>query len=114
MVIGGALKRGTSYSITMSFNTPLRDELIQWAGFKWSEDNQYWYREGCRLCVRFVVSEWHAVLLSQKGQEAPYVCKIESLARLITLCLAIDGDDQPLQLQIPSHDRNTDTSLDKN
>lgn len=85
----------------MTQDTPLRKEVIEWAGYKYLPERDIWWRDaGHVLLKEYPEGIWHALLIAEAGQESPVICQVETISRLILLCLAIDGDALPLQFQI--------------
>jgi hypothetical protein len=82
--------------------TPLRKDLVRWCGYKYDKEKDFYWREGSTVLLRvYTTGEWIAYLAAQPGKENPFLCTISGLGQLTLLCLAIDGDDQPLIIKIP-------------
>lgn len=84
-------------------NTPLRQDVVGWAGFKYLPERDIWWRgQGHVLLKEYPDGKWYALLIAEVGKEPPFICEVQTIGRLILLCLAIDGDALPLQFQIPT------------
>jgi hypothetical protein len=82
--------------------TPLRKELVEWCGYHYRKEHNIWWRDRGHVLLReYEEGFWAAHLIWQDPLNAPFLCHIESLGRLILLCLAIDGDAYPIEFKIP-------------
>ena len=78
-------------------STPLREELIKWAGYKFNKKIDMWVKNNSKILLKkFENEKWHAYLIAEVGKEKPYLCEILNLQHLILLSLVLDGDIFPL------------------
>jgi hypothetical protein len=82
--------------------TPLRQELIEWCGFQYDADKNRFFRpSGIVNLRRFMGTSgnvWEAFILAATGVETP-LCYIDGLGHLMQLVIAIEGDQNALQLK---------------
>ena len=84
--------------------TPLRDELVRWCGFQYDPIVNRYFISSVRVNLRKFENPagemWRAFLLAADGVETD-LCQIEGLGHLMQLVIAIDGDQNAIQLKLP-------------
>lgn len=78
--------------------TPLRKELIEWAGYKYLHDKNIWNREHSVVNLRHYPEDdkWYAY----HGPDH-FLCQVTSLGHLTQLIIAIEGDVWPIIFNFP-------------